>query len=178
MNDAGFVVLRNGYGDKSNFLLMSALSDVIGSSHDHVDMLSIVLSIKGGKISPGDEVTYHGLKDVQFGIQVGNSIIVKGVKTEKFISKFYNIRKLERVPYPPSLYPMDFTGARAARIALGADKEGRPVEEIVEKSKERAGVVDVFFLPESMEFLKRGGRVSPAIAFLKIASSSVWISAE
>lgn len=47
MNDAGFVVLRNGYGDKSNFLLMSALSDVIGSSHDHVDMLSIVLSIKG-----------------------------------------------------------------------------------------------------------------------------------
>lgn len=86
-----------------------------------------VLSIKGGKIAPGDLVTYHGLKDVQFGIQVGNSIISKGVKTEKFISKFYNIRKLERVPYPPSLYPMDFTGARAARIALGADIEGRPV---------------------------------------------------
>lgn len=86
-----------------------------------------VLSIKGGKILPGDEVTYHGLKDVQFGIQVGNSIIRKGVKTEKFISQFYNIKKLQKVPYPPSLYPMDFEGARAARIALGADIDAKPV---------------------------------------------------
>lgn len=86
-----------------------------------------VLSIKGGKIVPGDLVTYHGLKDVQFGIQVGNSIIRKGVKTDKFISQFYNIKKLQRTPYPPSLYPMDFTGARAARMAIGADAEGRPV---------------------------------------------------
>ncbi len=86
-----------------------------------------VLSIKGGKVLPGDEVTYHGLKDVQFGIQVGNSIIRKGVKTEKFISQFYNIRKLQRVPYPPSLYPMDYKKARAARIALGADTEAKPV---------------------------------------------------
>lgn len=86
-----------------------------------------VMSIKGGKVAPGDAVSYHGLKDVQFGIQVGNSIIRKGVKTEKFISKFYNIYKLQRVPYPPSLYPMNFEKARAARMALGADKEGKPV---------------------------------------------------
>ena len=86
-----------------------------------------VLSIKGGKIVPGDLVTYHGLKDVQFGIQVGNSIIRKGVKTDKFISHFYNIKKLQRTPYPPSLYPMDFTGARATRMAIGADAEGKPV---------------------------------------------------
>ena len=86
-----------------------------------------VLSIKGGKIAPGDVVTYHGLKDVIFGIQVGNSIIRKGVRTESFISKFYDIRRLQRVPYPPSLYPMDFKGARAARMAIGADIEGRPV---------------------------------------------------
>lgn len=86
-----------------------------------------VLSIKGGKIMPGDLVTYHGLKDVQFGIQVGNSIIRKGVKTERFISRFYDIYKLQRTPFPPSLYPMDFEGARAARIALGADGEGKPV---------------------------------------------------
>ena len=82
---------------------------------------------KGANIQPGDEVTYHGLKDVQFGIQVGNSIIKKGVKTDRFISRFYNIYKLQRVPFPPSLYPMDFEKARAARIGLGADKEGKPV---------------------------------------------------
>lgn len=86
-----------------------------------------VLSVKGGKFFAGDTVTYHGLKDVQFGIQVGNSIIRKGVKTEQFISHFYNIYKLQRVPYPPSLYPMNFQKARAARIALGADTEGKPV---------------------------------------------------
>lgn len=82
---------------------------------------------KGANISPGDKVTYHGLKDVQFGIQVGNSIIKKGVKTDRFISRFYDIHKFQRIPYPPSLYPMDFEKARAARMAIGSDKEGRPV---------------------------------------------------
>ena len=75
----------------------------------------------------GDEVIYHGMEDVQFGIQVGNSIIREGVKTECFISQFYNIKKLQPVPYPPSLYPMDFKGARAARMAIGADADGKPV---------------------------------------------------
>ena len=75
----------------------------------------------------GDAVVYHGLEDVVFGIQVGNSIVKNGIKTEKFLSKFYNIRHLEPVAYPPSLYPMDFAHARAARIALGADEEGKPM---------------------------------------------------
>lgn len=78
-------------------------------------------------ISPGDVVIYHGLEDVQFGIQVGNSIMRDGVKTDGFISRFYNIYHLEPVPFPPSLYPMDFEKARAARIALGADKDGKPM---------------------------------------------------
>jgi len=34
---------------------------------------------------------------------------------------------LEPVPFPPSLYPMDFDKARAARMALGADKDGKPM---------------------------------------------------
>lgn len=77
--------------------------------------------------NPGDPVTYRGMEDIQFGIQVGNSIVKNGVKTERFISRFYNIRALERVPFPPSLYPLDFEKARAARIALGADEEGKPM---------------------------------------------------
>ena len=78
-------------------------------------------------IAPGNTVTYRGLEDVVFGIQVGNSIVRDGIKTTAFQSKFYNIRHLEPVPYPPSLYPMDFVHARAARIALGADREGKPI---------------------------------------------------
>lgn len=79
------------------------------------------------QIRPGDWVTYHGLEDVAFGIQVGNSIVRDGEVTTRFRSRFYNIRHLEPVPYPPSLYTMDFSRARAARIALGADRDGRPM---------------------------------------------------
>ena len=76
---------------------------------------------------PGDRVVYRGMEDVAFGIQVGNSIVKDGVKTEKFLSRFYNLKRMEPVPFPPSLYPMDFDKARAARIALGADGEGKPM---------------------------------------------------
>ena len=77
--------------------------------------------------TPGDLVTYLGMEDIQFGIQVGNSIIRNNEKTDRFLSRFYNIRALERVPFPPSLYPLNFEKARAARITLGADKEGKPM---------------------------------------------------
>lgn len=77
-------------------------------------------------IKPGDEVKYLGMEDVMFAIQVGNSSIVNGEKTEKFISKFYNIKTMG-ISYPPSLYPLDYKGARAPRIALGADTDGKPV---------------------------------------------------
>lgn len=77
--------------------------------------------------APGAPVVYGGMEDVVFGIQVGNSILRKGQPTLEFRSPFYNIRHLEPVPYPPSLYPMDFQKARAARIALGADAQGRPM---------------------------------------------------
>lgn len=79
------------------------------------------------RAEPGDSVTYHGMEDVAFGIQVGNSILRNGTKTEKFHSRFYNIRHLQPVPYPPSLYPMNFRKDRAARMALGADGDGKPI---------------------------------------------------
>ena len=78
-------------------------------------------------VKAGDMVTYGGMEDVVFGIQVGNSIIRDGVKTEGFISKFYNIKGISRIAFPPSLYPLDYAGARAARIAIGADSEGKPM---------------------------------------------------
>lgn len=76
---------------------------------------------------PGDAVVYRGMEDISFGIQVGNSILRDGVKTDRFRSRFYNIRHLEPVPFPPSLYPMDFQGGRAARIALGSNAQGKPM---------------------------------------------------
>ena len=78
-------------------------------------------------VQPGDEVTYRGMEDILFGIQVGNSIVRNGEKTTGFRSRFYDINAGEPVPFPPSLYPMDFDGARAARIALGAGRDGKPM---------------------------------------------------
>lgn len=78
-------------------------------------------------VKPGDTVTYKGMEDICFGIQVGNSIIRNGIKTEKFISRFFNVKGLNRIAFPPSLYPLDFARARAARMAIGADEAGNPM---------------------------------------------------
>ena len=82
---------------------------------------------QNAQIRSGDRVIYRGMEDVRFGMQVGNSILKDGEKTKSFLSRFYNIYALDRVPFPPCLYPLDFEKARAARIALGADREGRPM---------------------------------------------------
>ena len=97
-----------------------------GNRKDRGDTADACKTVTGW-MQPGAEVIYHGMEDVQFGIQVGNSLVRDGVKTEKFISRFYNIRRLEPIPFPPSLYPMDYDKARAARMALGADKDGKPM---------------------------------------------------
>lgn len=78
-------------------------------------------------IRPGDPVIYGGLEDVRFGIQVGNSMIRDGVKTEAFRSRFFNIRGFNRISFPPCLYPLDYRKSRAARIAIGADRDGKPM---------------------------------------------------
>ena len=78
-------------------------------------------------LTPGAVVRYGGLEHIRFGIQVGNSIVKDGQKTDHFCSDFYDVRETQSVSYPPSLYPLDFHRARAARIALGADAQGNPL---------------------------------------------------
>ena len=116
---SGFVIRV----DKDSFVAPRTLAD--GTKMKECPFCETVTKYVDVRL--GDEVIYRGLEDIEFGIQVGNSIIRDGVKTNEFISRFYNLYHLERVPFPPSLYPMDFEKARAARMALGADKEGKPV---------------------------------------------------
>ena len=116
---SGFVICAN----KESFVAPRTLADGTKMKEcPFCETMTTYVDVKSG-----DEVIYHGLEDIAFGLQVGNSIMRDGVKTNEFISRFYDIHKFERVPFPPSLYPMDFEGARAARIALGADKDGKPV---------------------------------------------------
>ena len=108
---------------------------IVGNRVEAVSKGSLPVPASGFVLCPdvpisvvaGDTVTYCGLEDVCFGIQVGNSILKNGIPTNEFLSSFYNIKKDKPIPFPPSLYPMDFDHARAARIALGADKDGRPM---------------------------------------------------
>ena len=80
-----------------------------------------------GGIGAGEEVSYHGLEDVIFGIQAGSSLVRDGERSGAFLSPFYNIRSLKRTAFPPSLYPLNYEKDRAARIVLGADKDGQPM---------------------------------------------------
>ena len=50
--------------------------------------------------------------------------------------------------------------------AMNMVKRGCTVEEIVKTIEERKGSEDLVFIPESLTFLRRGGRVSPAIALI------------
>ena len=73
------------------------------------------------------QVIYRGLEKVRFALQVGNSVMVDGVKTEKFISHFYSFLNIGTVSYPPSMYPRNYRKDRAPRIVLGADKDDKPM---------------------------------------------------
>lgn len=81
---------------------------------------------KDTTVEPGSDVSLNGFDDVLFSVQTGNSIVKNGWPSGGFISKFYNIKKLFSIPYPPCFYPLDYGNARAARIAIGADKDDRP----------------------------------------------------
>ncbi|MGN1398507.1 MAG: phosphodiester glycosidase family protein [Erysipelotrichaceae bacterium] len=72
-------------------------------------------------------VRYHGLEDVSFGISVGNSTVINGVVTDKFISPFHKMLKPFENAFVPAVYPTNFAKDRAPRIVLGADKDGKPL---------------------------------------------------
>ncbi len=73
------------------------------------------------------EVHYSGLESLKFALQVGNSAVINGQRTEKFLSPFYDIRRFWVPSYPPSLYPLNYQKARAPRILLGADRDNKPM---------------------------------------------------
>ncbi len=111
---------------KDVFIIRNRVVDVKGGGGHIVPASGYILHTEED-VEIGDTVEYSGLEDCIFALQCGNSIVIDGVKTEKFLSPFYNIRKLESVSYPPSLYPLNFEKDRAPRIALGEDQDHHPV---------------------------------------------------
>ena len=71
-------------------------------------------------------VEYTGLEDLSFAIQAGNSVLINGKKTERFLSPFYHFLNPWETSYPPAMYPLNYKKARAPRIVLGADEQNKP----------------------------------------------------
>ena len=119
------------YADSKGLNLAITENRIIAAARNRkivIPSAGFVLQVNNDEdIKAGEEVKYKGFEDVLFGIQAGNSIIRNGVPANGFISYFSNIRDPFQLPIPPSLYPLDYEKDRAPRMALGADKENRPV---------------------------------------------------
>lgn len=61
---SGFIISRNGFTPESNYLLMSAKTGCGYTGHNHMDMLSLILSIRGREIiaEPYAGMMYHKVK--------------------------------------------------------------------------------------------------------------------
>jgi len=120
--------IRSPLGKKKYLIITGCRVAAVSKHPTPIPASGFVLCpYEDAEIPAGSAVVYHGLENVQFGIQAGNSILKDGTKTERFHSRFYHIRHLEPIPFPPSLYPMNFSKDRAARIALGSDADGKPI---------------------------------------------------
>ena len=109
-------------------LIGNRVAAVSEGGNTPVPASGFVLNTEERIASPGETAVFYGMEEIRFGIQAGNSAVVEGTGTESFVSSFYNIRDpLQRVPYPPSLYPQRYGKDRAARVAIGSDGEGNPV---------------------------------------------------
>lgn len=51
-------------------------------------------------------------------------------------------------------------------LAAALRNQGKSRDAIIQRVQERIGTEQVFFIPESLTFLRRGGRVSPAVALV------------
>ncbi|MDY0290275.1 MAG: phosphodiester glycosidase family protein [Sphaerochaeta sp.] len=91
-----------------------------------IPMAGFVISVENTLDITDTQVTYHGLEAYSFGVQVGPSMMEEHKMIGSLNCPFYD-KKKDEVPFPSTVYPLPFETARAARIAVGANKEGEAV---------------------------------------------------
>lgn len=79
--------------------------------------------LRSGEAVKGGTVSYTGMEDVLFAIQIGPVLVEDGNVKEGFDTPMYEGRG---IAYPPTSYPLDWVHDRAPRVALGS-KAGKPV---------------------------------------------------
>jgi len=91
-----------------------------------IPMAGFVLSVDSLPDIEDTKVTYHGLEEYIFGIQVGPSMMEDHKMIGSLTCPFYS-KERDKVPFPSTVYPLPFETARAARIAVGTNAEGEAV---------------------------------------------------
>ncbi len=82
-----------------------------------------VIRTKAGTKPADFDVVYRGYEDLAFAAQAGPALVAGGVPAKGFGSPFW---AGAGPAFPPTVYPLDWQGGRAARLALGA-RDGKPV---------------------------------------------------
>lgn len=92
-----------------------------------------VIPVAGFVISTSDDislidtkVSYHGLENYHLAFQVGPAMVENGVMKDKLEIPFFDKSK-DKVIYSPTVFPLPYESARAARICIGTDSSDNPV---------------------------------------------------
>nr|WP_319473486.1 phosphodiester glycosidase family protein [uncultured Sphaerochaeta sp.] len=91
-----------------------------------VPMAGFVLNLRNEISLQDTTVRFLGLEAYQFGVQVGPPMMRKSSMVDTLCCPFFTPLVAE-TSFPPTVYPLPFSSARAARIALGTNREGEPV---------------------------------------------------
>ena len=91
-----------------------------------IPMAGFVISVPNKIRIYNPKVIIHGLEAFSFGIQVGPPMMEDYQIVDTLCCPFYNAGS-DAVPYPSTVYPLPFETARAARIALGTNRDSKPV---------------------------------------------------
>ncbi len=86
----------------------------------YIPMAGFIIQVENQIEVKNNKIEYAGEKiNYKFGIQVGPAMTINNKQTTKLDCPFY---KGDGIPYPSTVYPLDFDKARAARIGLGTYK--------------------------------------------------------
>ncbi|MBR2990464.1 MAG: phosphodiester glycosidase family protein [Solobacterium sp.] len=108
-------------------IINDRIVDVRCGGKTHIPSSGYVISTDETNHRPGDPVLYALPDSWCFGIQTGPAAVIDGAPVSSFLSSYCHPLRPFEIKYPPSRYPLNYVKDRAARIALGCDKESRPV---------------------------------------------------
>ncbi len=143
--------------------------------HDGVDIDNDMLckmmkgkaSIKTSTPSPGEIKTFfdHIIEKENPDKIIHFTISSKLSGMFELFTNFCQMNYEDKVTIIDSLSVCSFMG-NLVRYAVKLKNENNDADTIIDLSKKRVGTELVRFVPETMLYLKRGGRVSPAVAMI------------